>query len=712
MAGRGLGTLTLDLAIRLAQFTGPLDKAGRDLDKRTRAMEKRAQEFGRQLGTALKVGVGIAATALGIYIKNTIEAEKVQAQLTARLNDTAGAAGRSLRQLNEQAEKLQSLTVFDDESIGQAQAALLTFTQIQGLNFDRTIEAATDLATVMGTDVAAAAKVLGKALSDPEKGIGALRKAGITLTEDQKALVKELQATGDMAGAQGVILDALAGKMGTAAEAARDTLGGALQGLQNSFNNLLEGDGGSAGVRDATAAINDFSASLNSPEARQNVDAIINALVRVAGFVGDLTGAFVKSAQQIGNTIGLIGQYASALSDYTSAAIRGDAAAATVARQRFLNDYKQFVEETKRVRDGAGSPAGGLVEFIDPPPPRRKGAEDGAAARAEAAKKAIKDASRANSEAKKAAAEAAREQAAAERELEESVRKAAEAQADFTRQLEDLIAQQGGPLAESQLRYKREEQELRDLHKNSSIPVTKELEQAITLLHEARDKDAETIRKNLDTGEQQLQQMREELELLQAKSTAERDRIAFLQANPTATGDQADEAARIGAQIDETRQAIAAMDDFRATFEDSVVDVVTGAKSIADAFKSMADAVVQQITRIIAQQLTTSLFGSPGTLGGGSSGSLLGSFFGALTGGTKIPGFAGGTDFAPGGFSVVGERGPEIVKLPRGSQVVPNHKLGGGKFELHFHGAVTEKVAQQAANRVSRQVAFAQRGGR
>jgi hypothetical protein len=37
----------------------------------------------------------------------------------------------------------------------------------------------------------------------------------------------------------------------------------------------------------------------------------------------------------------------------------------------------------------------------------------------------------------------------------------------------------------------------------------------------------------------------------------------------------------------------------------------------------------------------------------------------------KIPGFAQGTSYAPGGMAVLGERGPELVNLPRGSQVVP-----------------------------------------
>ena len=39
---------------------------------------------------------------------------------------------------------------------------------------------------------------------------------------------------------------------------------------------------------------------------------------------------------------------------------------------------------------------------------------------------------------------------------------------------------------------------------------------------------------------------------------------------------------------------------------------------------------------------------------------------------SKFLGYATGTQFAPGGWSVVGEKGPEIVRLPRGSEVYPN----------------------------------------
>ena len=46
-----------------------------------------------------------------------------------------------------------------------------------------------------------------------------------------------------------------------------------------------------------------------------------------------------------------------------------------------------------------------------------------------------------------------------------------------------------------------------------------------------------------------------------------------------------------------------------------------------------------------------------------------------------VPGYATGTDYAPGGVSLVGEKGPELVRLPTGSQVLNAEKtksaLGG-----------------------------------
>jgi hypothetical protein len=51
-----------------------------------------------------------------------------------------------------------------------------------------------------------------------------------------------------------------------------------------------------------------------------------------------------------------------------------------------------------------------------------------------------------------------------------------------------------------------------------------------------------------------------------------------------------------------------------------------------------------------------------------------------------IPGFADGIDNFGGGLAVVGEKGPELLNLPRGSGVIPNHRMASGTsgFGLHY----------------------------
>lgn len=65
----------------------------------------------------------------------------------------------------------------------------------------------------------------------------------------------------------------------------------------------------------------------------------------------------------------------------------------------------------------------------------------------------------------------------------------------------------------------------------------------------------------------------------------------------------------------------------------------------------------------------------------GINGMIEGAINGALSGvpgapRIKLPRFAGGVQNFGGGLAVVGERGPELVHLPKGSDVIPNHQIG------------------------------------
>ena len=111
--------------------------------------------------------------------------------------------------------------------------------------------------------------------------------------------------------------------------------------------------------------------------------------------------------------------------------------------------------------------------------------------------------------------------------------------------------------------------------------------------------------------------------------------------------------------FDKQRAAIEEINDAGREFAGTLVDgLLEGAKAsdvLSDALKGLASRFLNSGLDALFNGLT----------GGGKTSFLSG----------IIPGFADGTNFAPGGPALVGERGPEIVNLPRGSQVVPNHML-------------------------------------
>lgn len=83
--------------------------------------------------------------------------------------------------------------------------------------------------------------------------------------------------------------------------------------------------------------------------------------------------------------------------------------------------------------------------------------------------------------------------------------------------------------------------------------------------------------------------------------------------------------------------------------------------------QSLGDALVNSFKAAAAEMIASGLFKILGKLAVSAFGGIGG--IGAALG---IPGFADGTNYAPGGLAMVGERGRELVNLPRGSQVIPN----------------------------------------
>jgi hypothetical protein len=248
------GTKTEAATQRLTRRMALLEIQAREMDAAMAKSSRTAELLsGAFAGLSAVAAIGFIGRET---IKNTIEAQNAIAQLEAAVKSTGGVAGRTVAELDAFSLAMQKTTTYSDEAVKSAQAMLLTFDKIRGMEFDRATQAVADLAARMGGDLQGAAVQVGKALQDPTTGLTALRRSGVSFSESQIAVIRNLYETGRVAEGQRVILKELEHQFGGSAAAARDTFGGALAGLKNAFGDLFEVTrGGSQGTVDAMNAI-------------------------------------------------------------------------------------------------------------------------------------------------------------------------------------------------------------------------------------------------------------------------------------------------------------------------------------------------------------------------------------------------------------------------------------------------------------------------
>jgi len=203
------------------------------------------QALGRNAAIA-GVGIGVVAAALGKSVQNAAEAQKIMAQTEAVLKSTGTTANGTAADIAKLSETLSRQTAVDDELIQSGANLLLTFKNIQnqaGLNndiFDQTVQATLDVSRAMGTDASTEAIRLGKALNDPVKGLSALSRVGIQFTAQQKEQIKALTESGDLLGAQKIILAELQSQFGGSAQAYAQTFAGQIELLGIELENFSE----------------------------------------------------------------------------------------------------------------------------------------------------------------------------------------------------------------------------------------------------------------------------------------------------------------------------------------------------------------------------------------------------------------------------------------------------------------------------------------
>lgn len=171
---------------------------------------KGVMDFGGELITAAESGQKVDATLTNI---------------TSSMGLFGGKSADVVKRLQDVATAQIALTGVDDDVIKGAQAKLMTFSEVgksadtMGGAFDRATSLSADLAAAGFGTIDSAATMLGKALQDPEKGMTALQRVGVSLSDAQKKQIKDFMAVGDVASAQKVILGEVEKQVGGTAAA-------------------------------------------------------------------------------------------------------------------------------------------------------------------------------------------------------------------------------------------------------------------------------------------------------------------------------------------------------------------------------------------------------------------------------------------------------------------------------------------------------------
>jgi hypothetical protein len=220
---------------------------GKDIAKAQRELDQMAKSAGIATKGASDVGNGfksmagklaIGALAIGgvaagftSLIRAAEESAVVQATTEQIIKSTGGAAKVTADQVSELSRRLSEQMGVDDELIQKSTNLLLTFKNVknegEGLSamLDRATVASQDLAAAGFGDAESAAKMLGKALNDPTKGLTALSRAGVTFTQGQKDQVAALVASNNMFEAQNLIMGEVESQVGGVATATATATG-------------------------------------------------------------------------------------------------------------------------------------------------------------------------------------------------------------------------------------------------------------------------------------------------------------------------------------------------------------------------------------------------------------------------------------------------------------------------------------------------------
>ncbi|ELP8149143.1 phage tail tape measure protein [Vibrio cholerae] len=234
-SNEGLGKSLTEVSGKLALLPGPLGQVGGHLDNLTDNVGGLGAKW-----TLVAGSVAVAIGAMTAGLPTLAETERRLLQQEQLIKATGYASGYTAQELDELARSVAMNTLTSTQEAAKAIGVMLSFRAVMGSTFREAIMLSQDIASVWGTDMSGVAENLGEALNDPINGLTVLGSYGVNFTQTQKDMVEQMTKTGDVAAAQGVILDELRLRFGGGASAEASGLVGTVDTFSQTWEEMLE----------------------------------------------------------------------------------------------------------------------------------------------------------------------------------------------------------------------------------------------------------------------------------------------------------------------------------------------------------------------------------------------------------------------------------------------------------------------------------------
>lgn len=731
-SSRSLGSLTLDLILKMGGFEQGMNKAARTTDSRMRQMEQRAFKFGKAIGVSLAAVGGVISTGVGIAIagirsainsmddlskaaqRSQVPTEQFTAlayageladvsmeDLQSSLGRLAKAQGDSLKETTKQSKIFDALGIAAEDATGKLRPTYDVFLdfadafkrnqgspeilaagmQIFGRSFQNLIPLLKDGSQGL-RDAADEGRDLGKVFGD---------EAGRNAEEFNDNLTRLKSSV------QGLWISV-----------ATELLPDLIQ-LTNEFKDWVTEGGRSQKLADDIA------------ESIRGIAGAIRSVGSVLGVLDNLNDVFQGiqgQADASGRAINAVftldrAKLGQALEDYKEASHR-------IGKGMGEGQAEGFAEGFSNVRSSVSKFSKDLTGLFVP--------DAEAIRRQEQEAKRLRDALGGDASGSKNKKKSGKTDA--EREAEQLV-KSYESLNERLAETKALFGQTGEA---AKVRYQVETDDLSKLDAKTKEYVQTLQAQAISgaelidqmeLMDELDDaalkrveQESEAFAERMKSNEELIEDMEFELKLL-GMTNEEREReIALRYLSKDATDEQKEAVARLSEELTNAIEAEQNWNQLQDSISNGLYDIISGAESAGDAIKNFLDDLNAQILKNITDDWAESLTdwfknfasGSGSSGGGGFWSSILGAFgFGG--------GRAGGGTTRPFSATRVNEVGFEMATvngndyLLTGSQPVnvtsSNQVPRGGTTVVNM--TVQGRIDKRSEARIAREISVRQR---